>query len=713
MDEAEILSDKISILGEGRLLASGSPRFLKDYFECGYRVLFSSVEEVGFSDFQAGYIFKIVGHYLEKAKMELTPECFDQTQDHSRQELSLRLPHQAIEVFPILFKRLERDKEILGIQSFGVMAENIDAVFLKCMARSENYRLKRKSLEYLNSESNHFKLTHEKFTKTDLSRLHFKSCFNKNLLVASREKFLIFIQIIIILLFTYSLALMAKGENAGFSVSPTPVKLDLNYNSYFDVHKNRMEIPFWVNDGEDFDQMINDPNSMNIPELREIPVNTSDIFTSHMLQIFQNKSSSKFDQKYFLGLGLDKTSNPNSYNNTEKTETIYYHFNGQHFHSAAQSQNFGNNFILKKFLNDSGRFIKTFNYPLGLNKSEEAGLMTDSNSSSLSSNKTNSEIYTKLLFLLTMLLAINSKNKLNERISKSKHTQFLTGLSDLTYWSSFYLFDIIYLTFLVTFIPVVFYILNDSVFGVLPQATFILELYLILAVIAALPKYYLLQKYFSSSSGCVIVLMMGNYLVASIFDLYVRIFMEINAETERQPGQNQVTRKTDLQNYNFLNLFLTEFTFINTLTTHHQNNVTKNSCQKSPTHTIFCTQNNQTYTENYLDFSESGTGQFLLIFAFQSVFWFGFLLLVEYLERKTKMTEKWVNDSLVGLVIFMVVKSFLSLEWAGILVILIILGRIFEIFGVSQCGNSRKVSYFLLFFILTHLIYQGLSQANT
>ena len=61
------------------------------------------------------------------------------------------------------------------------------------------------------------------------------------------------------------------------------------------------------------------------------------------------------------------------------------------------------------------------------------------------------------------------------------------------------------------------------------------------------------------------------------------------------------------------------------------------------------------------------------------------------------MTEKWVNDSLVGLVIFMVVKSFLSLEWAGILVILIFAYRIFEIFGVSHCGNSRKVSYFFFF----------------
>ena len=41
MDEADILGDRVVIISDGNLRAAGSPSFLKDYYGCGYHIVFS------------------------------------------------------------------------------------------------------------------------------------------------------------------------------------------------------------------------------------------------------------------------------------------------------------------------------------------------------------------------------------------------------------------------------------------------------------------------------------------------------------------------------------------------------------------------------------------------------------------------------------------------------------------------------------------------
>ena len=38
LDEAEVISDKVCILHEGKLLCSGSPLYLKEQFSSGHRI---------------------------------------------------------------------------------------------------------------------------------------------------------------------------------------------------------------------------------------------------------------------------------------------------------------------------------------------------------------------------------------------------------------------------------------------------------------------------------------------------------------------------------------------------------------------------------------------------------------------------------------------------------------------------------------------------
>lgn len=117
MDEADVLGDRIAIVKEGRLRALGSARFLKQRFGVGY-VLRMSLKE----GTQVDPIVQLVQSHIPSAAISSSAGT----------ELSLRMPKEAVEVFPTVLEHLENDAETtLGVLSFGIETTTLEEVFMR------------------------------------------------------------------------------------------------------------------------------------------------------------------------------------------------------------------------------------------------------------------------------------------------------------------------------------------------------------------------------------------------------------------------------------------------------------------------------------------------------------------------------------------------------------------------------------------------------
>lgn len=116
MDEADLLGDRIAIMAEGKLRCSGSSLFLKSRYGVGYHM--TLVKE---SKCITQAIERIVKSYVPKAEIVTDVGM----------ELSFILPSNEAAKFPDLFDKLENNREVLGISSYGISITTMEEVFIK------------------------------------------------------------------------------------------------------------------------------------------------------------------------------------------------------------------------------------------------------------------------------------------------------------------------------------------------------------------------------------------------------------------------------------------------------------------------------------------------------------------------------------------------------------------------------------------------------
>ena len=116
MDEADLLGDRIVIMAEGKLCCSGSSLFLKSRYGVGYHMTLVKDLNCIVSEVES-----LVNSFIPSAK-KVTDIGM---------ELSFILPSTEACIFPDLFDELERDKETLGVASFGISITTMEEVFLK------------------------------------------------------------------------------------------------------------------------------------------------------------------------------------------------------------------------------------------------------------------------------------------------------------------------------------------------------------------------------------------------------------------------------------------------------------------------------------------------------------------------------------------------------------------------------------------------------
>ena len=114
MDEADILSDRIAILAQGKLNAYGSSLFLKSRFGTGYHLIMLIN-----STCNPSRTFDVVKHYVPGAEID----------DLLGFELSFILPGTDAKLFVKLFEFLDESMSIVGVESYGCGLTTLEEVF--------------------------------------------------------------------------------------------------------------------------------------------------------------------------------------------------------------------------------------------------------------------------------------------------------------------------------------------------------------------------------------------------------------------------------------------------------------------------------------------------------------------------------------------------------------------------------------------------------
>ncbi|KAF3836109.1 hypothetical protein F7725_028667 [Dissostichus mawsoni] len=238
MDEADLLSDRVAIISQGRLCCSGSPIFLKNCFGAGFYLT----------------LVRKMKHDTQKASCHLTEDCscncsmcskFKVDQEEIRtsdrqldgnmesitalikhhvpqarlieaigQELTYLLPNQNFQhrAYASLFRELEETLVDSGLSSFGVSDTSLEEIFLKVTASGTN----RKCIPGRGSyQVRGVRLTIKQFFALLIKRLHhatrsYKDFFAQIVLPAS----FVFVAL------TFTLIVPPFGEYPSLTLSP-------------------------------------------------------------------------------------------------------------------------------------------------------------------------------------------------------------------------------------------------------------------------------------------------------------------------------------------------------------------------------------------------------------------------------------------------------------------------------------------------------------
>lgn len=117
-DEADLLGDRIAIMGDGKLCCCGSSLFLKKNFGVGYNLV---VEKLSAMGSKSEPVKELIEGYIPDSNM-LTDVGT---------EITFQLPLAAASVFPKMFADLDNHLEQLGVRSYGMSVTTLEEVFIK------------------------------------------------------------------------------------------------------------------------------------------------------------------------------------------------------------------------------------------------------------------------------------------------------------------------------------------------------------------------------------------------------------------------------------------------------------------------------------------------------------------------------------------------------------------------------------------------------
>ena len=568
MDEADILGDRVVIISDGNLRAAGSPSFLKDYYGCGYHIVFSK-ESDEFTQEEIQRILSFVQNTIPKARLET----------QAGQDLNIVVPFEDVDKFPTLFDLLDEHKNSLSIESYGVMKTSMEEVFFKCTEESRHVYDKRSVVW----EDNKFPgLEHPKSTGFKRFMESLFASVRKNCITSLRDKAMIPTMFILTLLL-FSMQIFRQNQALGkrksftetspsLELSATPLTIDFKTQKFPFITSPTTRTTDNSSLFSAFQDEINSEqcSDCSFSAAKHESLSSFDIDADLLVAINADGNYIN-DQTRFVGLG-------HTFSMGGATEQLYAIFNGQHFHTVAQSLGLLWNTLYRQYSGTNGK-ITTYNHPLKLNSSE---IMYAVDATSFSDLTNDPRGYShSLLMVGTILCALSLKDKVTEKAVKSKHLQQLTGMWALAYWIGFYVIDFIRIAIVIIPSSYLFLYANDAYFGYSLWANSALMLYMALLIWSILPLTYILSLPFTVPASAIFFVVMVIYFWGTLWSMGMDSYI-----TRNIINVDQIAQRDKLDAYKKWSD--PSYTFLDTINRHIRNNDSVTLCNQNEGYRLLC-----------------------------------------------------------------------------------------------------------------------------
>ncbi|XP_044748783.1 phospholipid-transporting ATPase ABCA3 [Coccinella septempunctata] len=408
MDEADLLGDRIAIMAGGRLKCCGSSFFLKKKYGAGYNLVMeksSSCDPEKVRELLKGYIPSIEIHSSVGS------------------ELNFLLPEDSVSAFEDMFKDLERSHKALGVNSYGVSLTTLEEVFMKVGADHEgSAKSVRDDNGIANGDHSRVTIDGDDFLQGyQLIKNQYLAMLMKKVLSAVRSWRLHLIVLAIPVFMIIVTMLLNKAQK-----QPELPALTLNLDSYSKQKPRVLVEKNGSTDYEDYFEGISQAGSyQHVTNL-----------TAEMLRLTRENAPS-VRSHYLTGASFEKVEEEILFF-TKTKPVLTAWFNNDAYHTAPVALGMILNSIYRKTLNSTAN-INFVNHPLPFKLTTQFNKISDGDSMGFN-------IAFNLGFSMTFVSSFFILFYIRERMTKSKHLQFVSGVKVFIYWTTSYVCDILTFT---------------------------------------------------------------------------------------------------------------------------------------------------------------------------------------------------------------------------------------------------------------------------
>ncbi|KAF5273700.1 hypothetical protein FQA39_LY07390 [Lamprigera yunnana] len=421
MDEADLLGDRIAIMADGRLQCCGSSFFLKKKYGAGYHLIMEKSQNCNVDN-----VTNLLRNHIPNVQVD----------GNVGSELTYILNENESGVFEKMFKDLEACHIDLGIQSYGISLTTLEEVFMKigtdyCQTETfnveENFNstsavnIRNGNAVHHNYSNGHINyeikyapkeniLTGWSFTLNQL-----RAMLLKRRLAIFRSWILLVIQNCIPVLFLILAIVVVRGSKIYNDLPNLHIELDsydnpvtvfnhTNNNFYAEIYKGYLK-----NNSKKY----------------------IDLYEENLSEYMFNKtitSKTSVRLRHIVGASF------------KKNNSIIAWFNNEPYHSPPLALQLVMNAILQKETNNQHN-IDIKNHPLKFTINTK---LTDL----LRGRNMGFQIAFNVGFSMAFVSSFYIMFYVRERISKSKHLQFVSGVKVFAFWIPSFFCDMV--TFVLT-----------------------------------------------------------------------------------------------------------------------------------------------------------------------------------------------------------------------------------------------------------------------
>ncbi|XP_001662815.2 ATP-binding cassette sub-family A member 1 [Aedes aegypti] len=484
MNEADVLGDRIAILADGKLSASGSPFFLKNAFGVGYRLI--CVKGRKYSE---ACLLETLRKHIPSVKI-----------DHeSASEVEVLLEKKYVQRYEAMLEEMERNMESCGVMSYGVSFTTLEEVFMKAGTESHNRshdegsRLTDHSVHLdtrAANEPNSLLISSNNLKSSALAQI--KAQFLKKFLCTKRSWIqfcwtTFVVPVVIMILVAFPIQIRTNN-----SLPPLEMSLATYDNSFSVVEGSNSKAV------HEYQRLFQDGQ-----ELEVLKTDTE----SYILQKY-NGSILEYNSRLLVGA---------SFSNDFFTGW----FNAKNLHSAPLALNLMFNAVLRTVCPSCS--ITTVNHPLP-RQNDKNGDNTDNGDFLHHLN-----IIIAIMFIMAYVPSSYVTFYIRERVNRVKLLQVVSGLRTELYWFVSILWDLV--AFMVCCLVILTMLFGYQVDGWSdPQALSILLFIFLIFALATLPMIYLISFTISNpaSGYSRVLLIIGIGAIGLLLVRLLFIYIEFN-----------------------------------------------------------------------------------------------------------------------------------------------------------------------------------------